>query len=176
MHIPLRTASCDAAICIAVMHHLSTRPRRIRCLQELARIVKKGGTVNVQAWAFEQENNSRRKFAGTDVFVPFNSQPRYLDKVSHGPKKNKKKDPKVVQNQPKKEEKSNNKTSSVAERYSEVYDGAEYDDRKGLVVFQRYCHMYREGELDSLVSEIDSLEILETGFETGNHFMILKVV
>ncbi len=58
MHIPLRTASCDAAICIAIMHHLSTRPRRIRCLQELARIVKKGGTVNVQAWAFEQENNS----------------------------------------------------------------------------------------------------------------------
>ena len=50
MNVPLRTGSCDAAICIAVMHHLSTRPRRIRCLKELARIVKKGGTVNVQAW------------------------------------------------------------------------------------------------------------------------------
>ncbi len=105
------------------------------------------------------------------MFVPFNNQPRYLDKISHEPKKNKKKGPKVVQNQSKKEEKSNNKTTSVAERYSEVYDVTEYDDRKGLVVFQRYCHMYREGELDSHVSEIDSLEILGTGFETGNHFM-----
>ena len=164
MHIPLRSESCDAAICIAVMHHLSTRPRRIRCLKELARIVKKGGTVNVQAWAFEQENNSRRKFAGTDVFVPFNSQPRYLDKVSHEPKK-------------KKEKTHDTKnTSSVAEMYSEAYDGAEYDDRKGLVVFQRYCHMYREGELESLVSEINNLEVLESGFETGNHFVIFKVV
>jgi hypothetical protein len=110
------------------------------------------------------------------VFVPFNSQPRYQDKISHELKKNRKKGPKVVQHQPKKEEKSNNKTTIVAERYSEVYDGAEYDDRKGLAVFQRYCHMYREGEFDSHVSEIDSLEILETGFETGNHFMILKVI
>jgi len=169
MHIPLRSNSCDAAICIAVMHHLSTRPRRIRCLKELARIVKKGGTVNVQAWAFEQENNSRRKFAGTDVFVPFNSQPRYLDKVSHETKKKKK-------NNLNEEKREADNTSSVAEMYSKAYDGAEYDDRKGLVVFQRYCHMYREGELEGLVQEVGDLEVLESGFETGNHFVIFKVV
>jgi len=60
--------------------------------------------------------------------------------------------------------------------YSEAYDGAEYDEKKGLVVFQRYCHMYREGELESLVSEIDNLEILESGFENGNHFVIFRVI
>ena len=164
MNIPLRSQSCDAAICIAVMHHLSTRPRRLRCLQELARIVKKGGTVNVQAWAYEQESNSKRKFAGTDVFVPFNSQPRYLEKVIHEQMKVK-------------ETKSKSSLSaSVAEMYSEAYDGAEYDDKKGLVVFQRYCHMYKEGELESLVSEIGNLEVIERGFETGNHFVIFKVL
>ncbi len=168
MHVPLRSGSCDAAICIAVMHHLSTRPRRIRCLKELARIVKKGGTVNVQAWAFEQENDSKRKFAGTDVFVPFNSQPRYLDKVSQDVKQKKK--------NVKSSDKNQATSSSVAEMYSEAYDGAEYDDTKGLVVFQRYCHMYREGELESLCAEIDNLEVLESGFETGNHFVIFKVV
>ena len=166
MNVPLRSDSCDAAICIAVMHHLSTRPRRIRCLEELARIVKKGGTVNIQAWAFEQESNSKRKFAGTDVFVPFNSQPRYLDKVAHEAKKK----------GSSKDKKNTNHTTSVAEMYSEAYDGAEYDDKKGLVVFQRYCHMYREGELEKLVGEIDNLEVLESGFETGNHFAICKVV
>ncbi len=167
MNIPLRSQSCDAAICIAVMHHLSTRPRRLRCLQELARIVKKGGTVNVQAWAYEQENNSKRKFAGTDVFVPFNSQPRYLSKVA----------PEQVKPHHKEGEKSiSTQSTSVAEMYSEAYDGAEYDDRKGLVVFQRYCHMYKEGELESLVAEIDNLEVLERGFETGNHFVIFKVI
>lgn len=162
MHIPLRSKSCDAAICIAVMHHLSTSPRRIRCLQELSRVVKKGGMINIQAWALEQEQGSRRKFAGTDVFVPFNAQPRYLDKVQTESKQCAKPD--------------DIECKGVAEMYSDAYDGAEYDERKGLVVFQRYCHMYKEGELENLVSKIDSLEIIENGFETGNHFVILKVI
>jgi len=162
MHIPLRSKSCDAAICIAVMHHLSTSPRRIRCLQELSRVVKKGGMINIQAWALEQEQGSRRKFAGTDVFVPFNAQPRYLDKVQTESKQSAKPD--------------DNGCKGAAEMYSDAYDGAEYDERKGLVVFQRYCHMYKEGELENLVSKIDSLEIVDSGFESGNHFVILKVI
>jgi hypothetical protein len=44
------------------------------------------------------------------------------------------------------------------------------------VVFQRYCHMYKEGELEDLVSKIDSLEMVESGFESGNLFVILKVL
>ena len=165
MHIPLQSKSCDAAICIAVMHHLSTSARRIRCLNELSRVVKKGGMINVQAWALEQESNSKRKFAGTDVFVPFNAQPRYLNKVNANGEKKSKESPN-----------SNEKCKGVAEMYSDAYEGAEYDERKGLVVFQRYCHMYKEGELEDLVSKIDSLEMVGSGFESGNHFVILKVV
>ena len=59
--------------------------------------------------------------------------------------------------------------------YSDAYDGAEYNERKGLVVFQRYCHMYRHGELENLVSRVESLEIIDGGFETGNHFVIVRV-
>jgi hypothetical protein len=119
--------------------------------------------INIQAWALEQEQDSRRKFAGTDVFVPFNAQPRYLNKVRADSKR-------VAANT------EDNECKGVAEMYSDAYDGAEYDERKGLVVFQRYCHMYKEGELEDLVTKIDSLEMLESGFETGNHFVILKVV
>ena len=161
MHIPMKENSCDAAICIAVMHHLSTTPRRLQCLRELSRIVKVGGRINVQAWALEQDEGSKRKFAVTDAFVPFNAQPRYLDKVESAKRKG-------IEN-----EKVNCK--GVAEMYSEAYDGAEYDERKGLVVFQRYCHMYREGELEDLVSRIDTLKMVQSGFESGNHFIILEV-
>ena len=161
MHVPLKSHSCDAAICIAVMHHLSSRPRRIRCLSELARVVKVGGCINVQAWALKQEGDSRRKFAGTDVFVPFNAQPRYLEQNSQDTTQNR----------------QTTKGKAVAEMYADEYDGlAEYDERKGLVVFQRYCHMYREGELEELVSYVDSLELIESGFESGNYFIIAKVV
>eukprot|EP00956_Cyclotella_meneghiniana_P017833 scaffold29369_cov57-Cyclotella_meneghiniana.AAC.3 len=55
IHLPIRSGSCDAAICIAVMHHFSTEGRRLRCLSELARVVKVGGLINVQAWALEQD-------------------------------------------------------------------------------------------------------------------------
>jgi alkylated DNA repair dioxygenase AlkB/SAM-dependent methyltransferase len=171
MHIPLKSKSCDAAICIAVMHHLSTAPRRRRCLQELSRIVKVGGRINVQAWALEQDQGSRRKFAGTDVFVPFNAQPRYLDKIEF-----ERKNGKIMPLQNQESESGEIECKGVAEMYSDAYDGAEYDERKGLVVFQRYCHMYKEGELEDLVSKIDSLEMVESGFESGNLFVILKVL
>jgi alkylated DNA repair dioxygenase AlkB/ubiquinone/menaquinone biosynthesis C-methylase UbiE len=161
MNIPLRSKSCDAAICIAVMHHLSTRERRIRCISELSRIVKVGGLINIQAWAMEQQENSRRKFAGTDVFVPFNAQPKYLDKV----------EPKAAENAP-----GEPASKSTAQVYSEEYKNVEYDEQKGLVVFKRYCHMYRKGELEELVDAVDAVKLHEGGYESGNHFVILRVV
>ncbi|GAX19375.1 alkylated DNA repair protein alkB homolog 8 [Fistulifera solaris] len=38
MSVPLRAGSCDAAICIAVMHHLSNESRRRRCIEELTKV------------------------------------------------------------------------------------------------------------------------------------------
>ena len=177
MTVPLRSDSCDAAICIAVMHHLSTTDRRVRCIEELSRIVKTNGRIHIQAWAMEQAADSRRRFAAPDVFVPFNAQPKYLNKLC-----DKTKGSKTKQNQ---NESSSGSTDSapasgpsksVAELYSEAYDKADFDERKGLVVFQRYCHMYREGELDDLVRQVPSVRLLESGYESGNHFVILEVI
>lgn len=165
MNVPLRTSSCDAAICIAVLHHLSTPERRKRCIEELVRIVKPGGLVNVQAWALEQEDGSRRKFASNDVFVPFNAQPKYLQMNSkldaHG---------KGTLTRP--NEADGDK--SIAQVYSEALN-AEYDDRKGLVVFKRYCHLYRRGELDQIALEVPGAALVESGFESGNYFIIFEV-
>jgi alkylated DNA repair protein alkB family protein 8 len=163
MSVPFQTNSCDAAICIAVMHHLSTLDRRIRCIEELVRIVKPGGRINVQAWAMEQSDDSRRRFAATDVFVPFNAQPKYLDKS------------KATESLNEKALSSTESSRSVAEMYSEAYVNADYDEQKGLVVFQRYCHLYRAGEMDEIVHQIAGVRLVESGYETGNHFVILEV-
>jgi alkylated DNA repair dioxygenase AlkB/SAM-dependent methyltransferase len=182
MSVPLRNDSCDAAICIAVMHHLSTIDRRIRCLEELSRIVKPNGRIHVQAWAMEQAADSKRRFAATDMFVPFNAQPKYLDKVSED------RDGSNTIQRHEQNESSNiggkgdsapaasNPSKSVAELYSEAYEKADFDERKGLVVFQRYCHMYREGELDDLVQQVSGVRLIESGYESGNHYVILEVV
>eukprot|EP00804_Cyclotella_cryptica_P018252 CCRYP_005984-RA/>CCRYP_005984-RA protein AED:0.24 eAED:-0.41 QI:0/-1/0/1/-1/1/1/0/1017 len=163
IHLPIRSGSCDAAICIAVMHHLSTVGRRIRCLTELARVVKVGGLINVQAWALEQEGDSKRKFNGSDLLVPFNAQPKYLQaslaKTDDGA--------------------SNYDSAAdgkgVAQMISESYDGAEFDSKKNLVIFQRYCHLYRRGELEELVAQIPCLELIESAYEKGNHVVLLRV-
>ncbi|KAG5521811.1 hypothetical protein RHGRI_034140 [Rhododendron griersonianum] len=46
----------DAAISIAVLHHLSTESRRKKAIDELIRVVKNGGLVLITVWAVEQED------------------------------------------------------------------------------------------------------------------------
>ena len=59
----------DYTLCIAVLHHLSTIERRIKALQELIRITKRGGSVLIYVWAKEQDKfkNMDKK----DLFVPW---------------------------------------------------------------------------------------------------------
>ena len=59
--LPMRPGSCDAVLCIAVLHHISAEARRVRLLRELVRVAAVGGRVLVQAWALEQGPDSRRQ-------------------------------------------------------------------------------------------------------------------
>ncbi|XP_028320964.1 alkylated DNA repair protein alkB homolog 8 isoform X2 [Gouania willdenowi] len=60
LSVPLRTASCDACISIAVIHHLSTQERRLAAVRELVRLLKPGGRALIYVWAFEQEHNKQK--------------------------------------------------------------------------------------------------------------------
>jgi len=168
IHLPLRSNSFDAAICIAVMHHLSTEGRRIRCLVELHRIVKVGGLINVMAWALEQEDDSNRKFHGTDVLVPFNAQPKYLEHTLSSTTND------VVSNSRPAVD-TVTKGKGVAKMMAEQYSGAEFDSKKNLVVFQRYCHMYLKGELEYLCGRVSGFKVIESSYEKGNHVVLARV-
>ena len=41
-HLPYRRASCDAVLCIAVLHHISSSTRRLRVLTELLATLRPG--------------------------------------------------------------------------------------------------------------------------------------
>lgn len=58
INLPYRTGYSDAAISIAVLHHLSTESRRRKAVEELVRVVKKGGLALITVWAREQEDGS----------------------------------------------------------------------------------------------------------------------
>jgi alkylated DNA repair protein alkB family protein 8 len=58
VNMPYRENVGDAAISIAVLHHLSTDDRRRKAIEELIRVVKRGGLVLITVWAVEQEDKS----------------------------------------------------------------------------------------------------------------------
>nr|XP_020475654.1 alkylated DNA repair protein alkB homolog 8 isoform X2 [Monopterus albus] len=60
LSVPVRTASCDACISIAVIHHFSTQERRLAAVREVVRLLKPGGRALIYVWAFEQEYNKQK--------------------------------------------------------------------------------------------------------------------
>ncbi|XP_068601954.1 probable tRNA methyltransferase 9B [Brachionichthys hirsutus] len=72
LHLPYRDGCFDAVLSIAVIHHLSTKERRIRAIKEMARTLRVGGSIMIYVWAMEQK---RRKFEKQDVFIPWNPNP-----------------------------------------------------------------------------------------------------
>ncbi|KAK9125384.1 hypothetical protein Scep_014230 [Stephania cephalantha] len=57
VNLPYRTGFVDAVISISVLHHPSTENRR-KAIEELIRVVHKGGLVLITDWAVEQEDRS----------------------------------------------------------------------------------------------------------------------
>ncbi len=52
--LPLRDGTMDAAICVAVLHHLPSAEERVRALRELRRILASRGRLFVSVWALDQ--------------------------------------------------------------------------------------------------------------------------
>jgi len=52
--LPFPGECFDAAICIAVIHHIPGRDNRVRALSEIRRILRYGGAALVSVWAFDQ--------------------------------------------------------------------------------------------------------------------------
>ncbi|XP_048388066.1 probable tRNA methyltransferase 9B [Stegostoma tigrinum] len=72
LHLPYRNQCFDAILSIAVVHHFSTKQRRIQAIKEMARILRVRGKMMIYVWAMEQ---SRRKFEKQDIFIPWNPTP-----------------------------------------------------------------------------------------------------
>ena len=134
MQVPYRSGVFDAALSIAVLHHVSSEARRRLLLAETLRVLRPGGFALFYAWAMEQDGGrSGHAFAAQDVFVPFHQR-----------------------------------TAPTAA--GEDAGGA----RAAAVVHQRYCHVYRKGELRLLAESVPGLTVLEEYYDTGNHCVLVQ--
>ncbi|KAK3099767.1 hypothetical protein FSP39_009301 [Pinctada imbricata] len=68
LHIPFRDNVFDAVISIGVIHHFSSRSRRLAAIKELSRVLCVGGQIMIYVWAYEQK---KRKFESQDVLIPW---------------------------------------------------------------------------------------------------------
>lgn len=164
---PLRGGIFDAAISIAVLHHLSTRPRRVQALREAARLLRPGGQFLVYCWSQEQDaeiSRSRHRFDAQDVLVPWKHRaPGVKKQKSRGGKgKGKSGEDAVVDEAP----------AAAAAATDEAAKESNWQEE--FEVQQRYCHVYREGELADLLSDVPELEVVEIYFDTGNWCAITR--
>lgn len=71
--LPFRDSTFDAGVCIAVLHHLRGADR-IKALDELRRVLRRGGRVFVSVWSRDDPDLQRRLAsgpAGPDVEIPW---------------------------------------------------------------------------------------------------------
>lgn len=221
LNLPYRTDFGDAAISIAVLHHLSTEERRKIAIHELVRIVKKGGLVLITVWAVEQEDKS--------LVTKWTPLPETYLEEWIGPSSPRVRNPSstMLESIPESEDNgsgsrfkhskkiSNEKLlesmhlssqsgddSLVSENGKGLDNQQEYfvpwhlpyhraevsgasatalanglakkDDKKGAVVYDRYYHVFSEGELERLVSGMDNAIVVDRFYDKSNWCIILE--
>ncbi|XP_020596703.1 alkylated DNA repair protein alkB homolog 8 isoform X2 [Phalaenopsis equestris] len=226
VNLPYITNFGDVAISIAVLHHLSTESRRRKAIEELIRVVRKGGVVLITVWAVEQEDGSliskwtplsgkyNEGWVSSGCPQVRNSATQMLEQIPEtnegcrterskyhftgpGDGETGRKDNMMaasfcnVVNEP--AIASSNCKADINQEYfvpwhlpyhrAEVNGAstaaiahglAKKDDRKGAVVYNRYYHIFAEGELQRLVAGMDNAETVEEFYDKSNWCIILR--
>jgi tRNA (uracil-5-)-methyltransferase TRM9 len=166
--LPFPDGRADFAICVAVVHHFSTKERRVEAIRALLRCVRprrgqndeKAGKVMVFVWALEQKSSRRGwdEGAAQDQLVP------WVLKQQQQQQKKKKKGPARTGDDSGKErkEEGEEEKNEVEEVKKEAEEGK---------TFQRYYHLYRKGELEEDVDAAGGL-VLESGYDRDNWWVI----
>uniref|UniRef100_A0A3Q4H8Z9 tRNA (carboxymethyluridine(34)-5-O)-methyltransferase n=1 Tax=Neolamprologus brichardi TaxID=32507 RepID=A0A3Q4H8Z9_NEOBR len=191
LNVPLRTASCDACISIAVIHHFSTEERRLAAMRELVRLLKPGGHALIYVWAFEQEYNKQRskylkehnkEHHGKENLTKNTSEDR---REPHGKS--------AIQNSGHLEEgyepvgkvtdgKLSVHTNRTAFNTQDLLvpwhlkEGKKPGEEDNLTaVFHRYYHVFHQGELEQLCSQVDGVKVQSSYHDQGNWCLYSKI-
>lgn len=143
--LPLRPGSMDAALCIAVLHHMSSRARRRELLAALRGTLVPGGRALVTAWATSQPAGKLEKWRplpggeANDYLVPW-----------HVP------------------------LHRVEAAQAAAAPSAEVDARKSTVKLERYYHLFEQRELEDLVASVPGATLLDSFFDKDNWCVVFS--
>ncbi|KAL2265660.1 hypothetical protein VTJ83DRAFT_6760 [Remersonia thermophila] len=190
LSLPFRERAADFAICVAVIHHLSTRQRRQDAIRQLLRCVDAPrGKVLVYVWALEQGTSRRGWDQGgeQDLLVPWVLKAQHQHQQQQQQQQPKKKKEK------KSRQRQQDTTSAAKDQAPDEpaapaapADGgdvggqgegegekasAEPSGQAADPVFQRYYHLYRQGELEEDVLAAGGV-VVESGYERDNWWVV----
>jgi len=152
LELPYRESSCDAVLCIAVVHHIASVKRRISFLEGLLKILVPGGKAIVTVWATEQEN--MKKVAKWEP----------LSQTEDGEEG--KNDYLVPWHLPMHRAEALAASQSAAE--------AAVDTGKNALVFRRYYHLFEHGELEGLVEQVSGAAVVEEFYDKDNWCVVFE--
>ena len=169
--LPLRRGAFDGALCVAVMHHLSSPERRRACLLALASALRVGGTAVVTAWALEQaepERTTRRWRAlegrHVEAMEGAEEQPQAQQEYFvpwH-----------VPLHRP--EGAAAARRAAGPDAHAAAASSPVVDAVKGTVVYQRYVHLFAEGELPAIARSVPGLVVEQQFFDASNWVVMLR--
>merc|ERR1739845_262374 len=124
---------------MGVLHHISSETRRVMLVEETMRVLRVGGVALFYAWAYEQSQGG----VSGHMFEASDVLVPFHKKVDHN-------------------------TAHRDDVQKCALDGAIVDDNVGACVFQRYCHVFREGELSELFQGLFWCEVEASYYDCGN--------
>lgn len=176
--LPYRSGVFDAALSIAVLHHISTLDRRQLLVAETIRVLRPGGQALFYAWAKEQESGrSGHVFPSQDVFVPFHQRlaaHELTTSAALGLGVEAVIETAMIEKpgSPSGEKKRSRTDNPDASSGSDL--AAKFDPSKRAIVHQRYCHVYTQGELRSLIESVGGLTVVDEYYDTGNWCVLVQ--
>lgn len=166
LDVPHPNSRFDFAISIAVIHHFSSPARRVASIRSILAALKApsndepdGGKALIYVWALEQKNSRRGWDEGDpqDVFVPWVMSKRLPGSKSGANEQN---------------HQAPESREAGGDQGGKAHDEAkEGKDEKEGVTYQRYYHLYRNGELEADIVSAGGVAI-ESGYEKDNWWAI----
>lgn len=168
LNVPLRDDIADGCISIAVIHHLSTKERRTKAIQEIIRILRIGGKALIYVWAKNQERQNKKS--------------SYLKQYQKKKEKNDFKEENLLPENVKEDISLPIHTNRTNFNYNDLLvpwklkSTEKTSDVTCPSVFLRYYHVFEDDEIKDMCLTMDNVKIEDYYYDQGNWCILLEKI
>lgn len=174
LQLPHKDGTFDFAISIAVVHHWTTRERRVAAIAHILSKLRSEGEALVYCWALEQRESRRGYHEGMeqDVLVPWVLKGKQQPQKCRKTKGELKIDVSMVPPQERAQYIAKKKRERQEMQRIDQQQVVEEQEQNQQTKY-RFYHLYREGELEEDCRAANGV-VVATGYEKDNWYAVVK--